>query len=633
MRWLSAGLTFVNFSTIFGLLFGIIGHGLGSRSATAAILIGTAAAVAAFLATPTKKTPRRQAPPPEPEKRLSKRAMRRAKIAPPPPTQTVAPASQRYRHIWVWIMAACFALFAFRSFCWLFYIDGPKFKIQSPNNLGDLSLHIAYIKTFASGVRLWPENPIYIASNLRYPAGTDLFNAILLCAGVDIIRGLVWAGLLGSLGTCYALYRWSGCFGIAGFVFNGGLAGFQFFKAWQFLDYQGDKTIGWKSIPLSMFVTQRGLLYAIPAGLLLLCHWRAKFMQSSDSQAGTDTRKPIIPFWVELSLYASMPLFHVHTFLALSILLGWWVLVGTSDARRRSFTLIAAAFVPATLVMWVITDHFHARSILAWSLGWVQRSGDFAAPFFRFWIVNFGLTLPLFIGLVGFLGYTAWKRRSLADFRISIPLVFVTPAVLLFLFACTVKTAPWEWDNMKLIIWAYLMGLPFAWSELIAKWPWPIRAGVCISLFASGFVTMVGGLAAGKTGFDLADRTEVDGVGAAVRKLPLDARFASYPTYNNPLLLNGRKVVLGYPGHLWTQGFDYGQTEKKLNALMLGTPTWLESARELQTRYLLWGPNEKANYRNSTRPWEKVSLRVATGKWGALYDLEKAAPPKPNAIR
>jgi hypothetical protein len=63
----------------------------------------------------------------------------------------------------------------------------------------------------------------------------------------------------------------------AGFLFNGGIAGFQFFDTHKFLDYQGDKAIAWKSIALSMFVTQRGLLYAIPAGVLLLWHWRETF--------------------------------------------------------------------------------------------------------------------------------------------------------------------------------------------------------------------------------------------------------------------------------------------------------------------------------------------------------------------
>src|SRR5437870_13265989 len=231
-----------------------------------------------------------------------------------------SPAAKRYRHLWLWVMAACFAIFAVRSFCWLLYIDGDQLKIQSPNNLGDLALHITYIRNFASGVSLWPDNPIYVFSKLRYPAGIDLFNALLCCLHLDLTRGLVWTGLIASVATFYSFLRWGGAFAVAGFLFNGGIAGFQILNSstfLKFLDYQGDKTIAWKSIPLSMFVTQRGLLYAIPAGLLLLRSWREKIFRED-----VQSRHPgPLPFWVELSLYASMPLFHVHTFLALTIVL------------------------------------------------------------------------------------------------------------------------------------------------------------------------------------------------------------------------------------------------------------------------------------------------------------------------
>src|SRR5207249_11848061 len=29
------------------------------------------------------------------------------------------------------------------------------------------------------------------------------------------------------------------------------------------------------------------------------------------------------------------------------------------------------------------------------------------------------------------------------------------------------KTAPWEWDNLKLMVWGYFLILPFLWSDII----------------------------------------------------------------------------------------------------------------------------------------------------------------------
>ena len=251
MKWLTAGLILVNVATVSGIVFGILSPGLTPANTSAAFSIGVFAAILAYFRVFDSKINSNvleSANPalPEPGQRQSQR------VADSPPIRL--PASRRY-NLAKWIVITCFVLFAIRSFCCLIYIDGDQLKIQSPNNLGDLALHITYIKNFANGVPLWPDNPIYVGSKLRYPAGADLFNALLYLFHVDLIHGLVWASLLGSLATFYAFYRWGGTFGVAGFLFNGGVAGFQFLKTLQFRDYQGINTVAWKSIPLSMLVT------------------------------------------------------------------------------------------------------------------------------------------------------------------------------------------------------------------------------------------------------------------------------------------------------------------------------------------------------------------------------------------
>jgi hypothetical protein len=660
----------------------MVGHGLNALSAALALVCGVAFAVAAWLGTSDHGKPS------GPEARPSK-------------------APRRYGKVWFWLVAAFFALFAVRSFCWLLYIDGGDLKIQSPNNLGDLSLHITLIRTFANGVPLWPDNPIYAFSKLRYPAGIDLFNALLCLVHVDLMRGLVWTGLLASLATFYAFFRWGGTFGVAGFLFNGGIVGFQFLKTLKFLDYQGGNKIAWKSIPLSMFVTQRGWLYAIPAALILLWHWREKYFReniivpttrrdlpaaSTDSaeaaatiddpegqlsvatddagRAAVNARgnsKGHLPFWVELSLYASMPLFHVHTFIALTIVLlvallferpTWPKIFSDAPIRKHVTALLASALIPATFFVWVVTDRFHARSLLKWHPGWVQDSADFGAPFFRlggaanfgsatafgsllqktwngviapffqFWLTNFGLWVLLALALVALCGWRAWKAGWRWGKRPPADIAFVLSAVVIFAIGYFVQTAPWDWDNLKLMVWGYFLILPFLWSDLIGRWAFPERVVTCIALFASGFVTLLGGLTAGHPGFGLIDRARLDAIGTAVRPLPVEARFAAYPTYNHPLLLQGRKVVLGYPGHLWTEGFDYNDPNTQLTALMRGAPNWREAAKALGVRYIFWGRDETANYQGSSRPWETTARRIASGDWGAIYDLGPESPSR-----
>jgi hypothetical protein len=634
MKWLSAGLIFVNLSTVCGLLLGMAGNGLNELSAVLALVSGGTFALAAYLGTSDTATQHNISNSPAGE----------------------SPPRKRYRRVWFWAMAACFALFALRSFCWLLYIDGEQLKIQSPNNLGDLALHITYIRYFANGVSLWPANPIYVFSeHLRYPAGMDLFNALLNYLHVDLIRGLVWTGLLASIATFYAFFRWAGMFGIAGFLFNGGVAGFEFLKTLTFVDYQGGKTIAWKSIPLTMFVTQRGLLYAIPAGLFLLWSWRERFFRIGER----NRHRAPLPFWVELALYASMPLFHFHTFLALSIVLFFLFIfeclqplkfivqlvrkegvVGVrglisdrarrgellGDTRMHALTVVAGALLPASFFIWLTTDHFRAGSMLKLHLGWVMSDPEFGrSNVFQFWFENFGIFIPLALYLIAVCGWRVWQTRIKWNQNLPEEIAFLLPAFTIFVSGLVFRFAAWDWDNLKLMIWGYFLVLPFLWTDLIARWTIPARIGVCIALFGSGFISLFGGLAAGRPGFEFSDRGELDAIGVAVRKLPAETRFAAYPTYNHPLLLQGRKVVLGYPGHLWTEGFEYTDAYNSLTRLMQGSGDWREIARALQVRYLFWGREEMINYPGSKRPWEATAPLVASGTWGAIYDLEPTA--------
>ena len=693
MKWVVAGVTFVNLSVVCGHLLGLSGRGLNTVSAALALICGAAFAVAAFLGTRDSAIGQKAA-------NGSAAEEKRGKTSGTEETQNAVPiALTRYRRVWFWAVAVCFGAFAVRSFCWLLYIDSSELKIQSPNNLGDLSLHLTLIKNFANGVAIWPDSPIFVFSKLRYPAGIDLFNSLLSLVHIDLLIGLVWVGLLSSLAIFYGFYRWGGTFAVAGFLFNGGIAGFQFLKTFKFLDYQGTaadiahKPIAWKSIVLSMLVTQRGWLYAIPAGLLLLWHWREKFFSpptvaGGDSSAvglakaddpgsiqGNDPgqatavnalgyNKGPLPWWVELSIYASMPLFHLHTFIALTIVL----IVGLffervpgieifTDApiRRHAAAMLIAAFIPATFFVWLTTDQFHAASVLKWHPGWAQDSTEFAAPFFKlgpkdwgsstgpglllqktwngviapffqFWLPNFGLWVPLALGLVGLCGWRIWKGKWRWGDRPPADIAFVVAAVVIFAFGYFVQTAPWEWDNLKLMVWGYFLILPFLWSDIIGRWAFPERALTCLLLFGSGFITLLGGLTAGHPGFGLIERARLDHIGTALRPLPVEARFATYPTYNHPVLLQGRKVVLGYPGHLWTEGFDYGKANDQLTALMNGAANWRDAAKALGVRYIFWGQDEKTNYQSSSRPWEGTAFLVASGDWGAIYDLAKPAP-------
>ena len=117
----------------------------------------------------------------------------------------------------------------------------------------------------------------------------------------------------------------------------------------------------------------------------------------------------------------------------------------------------------------------------------------------------------------------------------------------------------WEWDNMKLMLWSWIVIAPYLWTKVIAPMKPGARVAICILLFFSGGVSLLGGLDA-RHGYGIARRSELDAWKHAVAGIPANVRFACVPDYNHPLILLGRKVACGYEGHLWSHGLTYQRT-------------------------------------------------------------------------
>lgn len=489
-----------------------------------------------------------------------------------------------------WLVVVVFALACLRSFLWVVSWDGDALKVLSRNNLGDLSLHWHYIRYMASGPHFWPENPTLAGVAIRYPIGVDLFNSLLLLCGVPLIKGFIWVGLAGSLFAGAALFRWGRAFAIAGFLFNGGVAGFALLITWRLQDFQA--ALAWKNLFLSIFVTQRGFLFCLGAGLLLLDSWRTRM-------AG---EKPPLPFWAELLLYGAMPLFHFHTFMFLSVTLAGAVFL--AGLRAHAFRLVGAAFFPATWLTLLVTENFSASGVITFKPGWMQEE----IPFLEFWFGNFGLWLFLFIVLVA----VALQRRDRGLW------LFLMPSVAVFASCSLLLFAPWDWDNTKLLIWSYLASLPLIWKFLVQPLAHWLRALVCAAMFFSGAVSLLGGLQ--ERGFHLAQRSESDLLELGLASVPIEATIAVAPDYNHPLIYLGRKLVMGYEGHLFGHGLPYEKVKADLQVLMLGNEGWRDAAGRLGVSYLFWGPREEKAFPGSTKAWQSETVTATPS--GTLYKLQ-----------
>jgi hypothetical protein len=247
----------------------------------------------------------------------------------------------------------------------------------------------------------------------------DLLTAVFVQLGASLPVLLAAMGLCGAALAALALRRWGGALAVAGFVFSGGLAGFQLLWTGRVEDYQS--AVDWKNLFLALLVPQRGFLLALPAGLLLLWSWRRRLLRG---EAG------LAP-WVEGVLWGTMPLVHLHTFLFVSLLAAVWA-IGSRRVRAALPTL-AWAFVPAAWSAFQVTDGFRAASLVGWKPGWTMGAHNPVV----FLLLNFGLFLPL--ALAALVVGVRQRRRE--------ELLVLVPALVLFAALFLVRLAPWEWDN------------------------------------------------------------------------------------------------------------------------------------------------------------------------------------------
>ncbi|HXB56034.1 MAG TPA: hypothetical protein VN461_14715 [Vicinamibacteria bacterium] len=491
-----------------------------------------------------------------------------------------------------YLAGVLFLVAALRQFGWICFRRGDTAYTLLPFNYGDLPLHWTYIEYFANGAPFWPENPIFTGQRLRYPFGVDLFTALFVTLRVSLPGLLEVMGLVASVLALVALLRWGRGFAVGAFLFSGGLAAL---GAGPGPEAGGPAELAWKNLFLALFVPQRGFLFALPAGLILLWSWRERLLRGSRG----------LPAWVEGAVWGALPLFHLHTFIFISVIFGLWSLGGGRGQPWRGPLLWA--LVPASWSVWEVTDHFAAASLVGWTPGWMMGAQN---PLV-FLAVNFVFFLPLVLWAAA----RAIRRGDRGH------LLLLGPGLLLFAALFFVRVAPWAWDNTKMMVWCYLLVLP-AVGELVidALAPGP-RSLMLLAVFLPGIASVVEASVGSGPPLEIFRVSEREAVCSALSPLPIRDRVATAPTFNHPVALCGHPLVAGYAGHLWSHGIAAEPVTARLGDLMMGRPGWEEAARAVGARYLFWGAREEREFPTSDRPWETARRPLARGSWGMLYDL------------
>lgn len=480
-----------------------------------------------------------------------------------------------------------------QNFLYLLFYNRHGLRTLHLNNFGDLAMHIQYIR-YLAGADFWPENPGFAGTALRYPLGMDLYNALWEAVGVPLDSHLFVVGLVMTIIAVSMLHRWMGWLGVGAFFLNGGLSNWKVFYYGRLFDFQNQ--LAWKSFFLSLWITQRGFLFAIPAGVYIVKMITEALLEERTLNTHEKT--------VCAVLWCGLAWFHLHTFFIISLALGICIVL-YKKFRQMLGILLPVAVVGLIFVLISTNGLAHAK-ILRIQWGWVAGS----ERFYTFWVMNLGPWLLLAATTIFFV-----LKKQYSQFRVMAIVFFG-----LFITFTFVIVAPWDWDNIKVLLWLYLLIVWLSWKMWLSglRPVFAVLAG-CI-LFIPGSVSLISSLPGNNEGSQLYQTAELSEAKAALLDIDRDAVLVIQPGPNHPAMFWGVKVAEGYPGHMWSHGIDSSERERLIEKIFRGED-WLVSAKKIGVTHIYWGEHEKAKYGALDPQWQNRLKNVSRSRKIQVYDI------------
>lgn len=462
------------------------------------------------------------------------------------------------------------------------------------NIWGDWSAHLGDVMSFAYGENFPPEYPRLDDQPFAYHYLASITAAAMVKLGMSPITALPLQSFLFSVLILFGLYafarrllrdRTSAALAVLLFLLGGGLGwmitageisrthdvlGTLLHHPWDLM-LQGDANYQWKNVYFSLIEPQRPYLYGLPLALLILTLLLVA-VQTRGSRA----------FIVAGLVAGLLPLAHLGTLLALALVTPFLFLLFPSRRWFLFFGIWVAVAVPQLLLQQ--GGKPAAASAIRLQIGWLAN----ADPWIWFWFKNLGLFLPLLLlALIGRDLMPAVSKRFLWAFM---P-VFVIANLIVF--------QPWDWDNTKILVYWFLAVCLLVAALLVRLWRsyrGPAVRGIL--LFALATMLLSGVLINLQQLLGL-DRhvlltTEELQVAEQVReKTAPRAMFVTGIQHNHPVsVLTGRRIVMGYPGWLWSYGFDYSTEYRDLRSIYAFEPDTPELLKKYGVDYVVVGPGE-----------------------------------------
>ena len=520
--------------------------------------------------------------------------------------------------------------------------DGSLWCGQS--TYGDLCMHLAFI-TSLENMSFPPSYNLLVGTALSYPYLTDALSTTFYMLGMPLNLSLVVPGTL-LMALTYAGYMLLARQILGGrhkavavaallFFLNGGL-GFLYDFDLAFTDNfarireiftgyyktpanQPDLNLRFSNVIADLMIPQRALLggwaMGLPALYLLISSVRAKSYRQT----------ALLALWA-----AALPLVHTHTFLALGLFSGGYLLGNLIERKeeRRGILLRAGLYLGVVLALALpqlmgnaVKQTLEGGS-LRFQFNWVNNSGGrgFKDFYFWFWVKNAGL--PFILAVCACL---CARKRGYLDIVLGMTAIYVVAETILF--------QPNEYDNNKLFyIWfMFAMILAADYGSMIMRRlaGLPGRALLCgLFLWASVFS---GALSLGReavSGYQLFSANAV-AAGEWIREnTDHDDVFLTGQQHINPVCsLAGRQIVCGSDLYVFFHGLDYGKQSEDCKRFYENPRENADVLADYDVRYIYVSDYERAEFDVDLDALDEAYALVYENDDVRIYDAGRGEVP------
>jgi hypothetical protein len=116
------------------------------------------------------------------------------------------------------------------------------------------------------------------------------------------------------------------------------------------------------------------------------------------------------------------------------------------------------------------------------------------------------------------------------------------------------------------------------------------------------------------------NRQGVDFAAIVSQKTEPSSLILHAPTYNHPVVLTGRRSLMGYPGHIWSHGLQGGPREADIKRMYAGGPEAEALLDKYAIDYVVIGPLERRQVSPNEAFFERYALIAELGDY-RLYRM------------